>query len=525
MTVNKSLHWTQRLALVQHNLHAASRTGNFNFFSNLQSAHYLHGTDYIARLNVSLDGEADKLIAVLDSLNSGIAWSHEEAFKTVHDGLKEAASSVDATEEDGEMHQQSLHDRLNANITAQRAYADGTIDKLMSTASTQIQQQPLHVQEDAAMAFMLGTTFIADAVQVCLDQLNTLESCSQDVIMARADSAYALVRFAVSAAVSALKGVLNMMELHDDAVGQAMRRASVVSNSSITGSAGSRTRATSHTSNESASGQVFNPSSSNSVQLNGNVPGGGWNVFRRMSTALAGSSGPRSRSNSVSSANSTAGNPSSTPVHVSMASGPPPVSSQGKTPPNKHKRVVSAPVPPHMRGHVLSPIIGTPAPDGSELKNPFESAFAPPPAPMGNQTTPTQDNSIAWRTNAANDTRSLAALRSANPSPSTVDDKSSYLTANADGNTSPTSLEHPLGNKATEPQLLAPQPISPVEHITFVDPLRQSASQAKDDASKAERNLSDGSIRHGRRRSEEVREEPPELERLRMCAAEGSISL
>lgn len=40
----RKLHWTQRIALVCHNLHAARRTGDFTFFKTLQAHALIEGT-------------------------------------------------------------------------------------------------------------------------------------------------------------------------------------------------------------------------------------------------------------------------------------------------------------------------------------------------------------------------------------------------------------------------------------------------------------------------------------------------
>lgn len=539
MACDRHLHWTQRIALIQHNLHAASRTGNFTFFSNIQSAHFLHGVDYVATLNSTLGDEADKFISVLDNLNSGIAWSHEEAFRVVYEGLKNAATSPSATENCGYDHQQAIQKRLQSDIVQQRASADGTIDKMMTTAVSMIEKQPPHVHEDAANAFMLGTTFIADAVQVSLEQLTVLEECATDANVARADAAYSLVMFAVSAAVSALKGVLNMMELHEDAAGpvvaQHARRAPVASVSSFAGFNASRARAVSNTSDDSATGQISAPSSAN--QTNN---GGSWNVFRRMSAALgAGNSpAPNSRKNSLvsnqsSSASSTNG--SSPTPHAAIPHVPatrvPATSSTGttapppsftialKSPPGTHKRGVSMPTS-QMHGHILSPIMGTPGPSGEEgLKNPFESSFALSPPPVKNEK--------AWISNQ--ETTRMADSRSNNPSPASSPGPAQHTfmpmgPALAQG----TAFATP---QASETTFAAPRPVDATEHATFVDassppPVQRSVS---DDNSRMTKRLhSDESvskIRHGRRRSTEVRQAPPDIERLRMMGLEAGVSL
>ena len=381
MTSDKNLHWTQRIALVQHNLHAASRTGDFNFFSNIQSNHFLHGTDYVAHLNTTIGDEADKLISVLDNHNAGIAWCFEDSFKTIYQGLKAASESAQNVEKGADDHQKALLTRLHLDITRQRAETDIVIDKLMSSAVAMIKRQPQDVHEDAAMAFMLGTTFIADAVHVCLTQLQVLRSCIADMNMANADAASALVTFAVSAAVSALKGVLNMMELHEDTAGEAVaahaRRSSIASFTSLTGSnaASSRSRTASQASTDRKDSQLPSPISATS-------DGGAWNVFRRMSSAF--SSGPpptssgRASTASLQSSSGSSNKSFSTPHLPALAPSPVTVGPL-KSQPSSQRRRKSVPAPVNLHGHVLSPILSTPvatADESDALQNPFDSSFA-----------------------------------------------------------------------------------------------------------------------------------------------------
>ena len=55
----RELHWTQRIALVRYNLHAARRTGDFTFFKTLQAHALIEGTDFVATLNDVLGDDAD----------------------------------------------------------------------------------------------------------------------------------------------------------------------------------------------------------------------------------------------------------------------------------------------------------------------------------------------------------------------------------------------------------------------------------------------------------------------------------
>jgi hypothetical protein len=64
---NKQLHWTQRIALVRHNLHTASRSGDFGFFKSLQAAALIEGTNHFATLTSILEDDADTLLAAMDN--------------------------------------------------------------------------------------------------------------------------------------------------------------------------------------------------------------------------------------------------------------------------------------------------------------------------------------------------------------------------------------------------------------------------------------------------------------------------
>lgn len=85
MTINteRKLHWTQRIALVRHNLHAARRTSDFTFFKTLQAHALIESADYVATLNDVLGDNADIVLSTLDNLNAGIAYVHQDAFKSI----------------------------------------------------------------------------------------------------------------------------------------------------------------------------------------------------------------------------------------------------------------------------------------------------------------------------------------------------------------------------------------------------------------------------------------------------------
>lgn len=98
-TMNKQLHWTQRVALIRRSLHAASRSGDFTFFKTLQAAGVLEGTNRVAQPSASLDDDADIVLAAMDNLNTGLAYVHQDAFKNVFDNLKESLREENASEE------------------------------------------------------------------------------------------------------------------------------------------------------------------------------------------------------------------------------------------------------------------------------------------------------------------------------------------------------------------------------------------------------------------------------------------
>ena len=503
MSSEKQLHWTQRIALIQHNLHAASRTGNFTFFTNIQSAHFVNGKDYVANLSATLGDEADKLFSVLDNLNSGIAWSHEDAFKTVYDGLKDAVDSNEAVEDHNIDQTKALLERLHCDITAQRAQADTTIDKMMTSAVTIIQQQPPEVHENAAHVFMLGTTFIADAVQVCLSQLHVLETCVPESNMARAESAYSLVRFAVSAAVSALKGVLNMMETHDDPAGEAAaahaRRTSTASMSSLL----SPSRAISHASTDQLNGHL----TANNAGSGNNAA---WNVFRRMSTAFSGNPGTsRKGAKSPSPQRPQTNAPADLSAETSQDSmivlkTPTFVTPSLKSPPHGHKRGVSMPMPKKAGGRTLSPIMATPAGDSTEaLKNPFETSFALGRKREGNIQSDVTNKSLP----------TLPTDDEAEPPPA-VNERA--FTSNQE------VAEAEAGTDAT-----AASNSGADESAKFVNDHAEGQSSAVDPLTLNHRRTSSNmsNLRHGRRRSTEVRGTPPDLQTLKVASPEAEVSV
>jgi hypothetical protein len=199
---NPRLHWNQRVALVRHNLHSARRTNDFSFFKSLQAHALIEGTDHVALLYSSLGDDADAVLSTLDNLNAGIAYVHQDAFKAVYDGLKSAMHNTN----------QSLFDRkslLRVDICQQRDMADHAIDKTANSVINFIEAQPVDSQDAVANAWITGTTIMADAVSVCLNEMSSLEENIDDFI--RLEYSWSCIQSSVDAAISALRGIFNLM--------------------------------------------------------------------------------------------------------------------------------------------------------------------------------------------------------------------------------------------------------------------------------------------------------------------------
>jgi hypothetical protein len=199
---NPRLHWNQRVALVRHNLHSARRTNDFSFFKSLQAHALIEGTDHVALLYTSLGDNADSVLSTLDNLNAGIAYVHQDAFKAVYDGVKSAMHNTD----------QSLADRkslLRVDVCQQRDMADHAIDKTANSVINFIQAQPVESQDAVANAWITGTTIMADAVSVCLNEMAQLEYNLDDFI--RLEYSWNCIQSAVDAAIAALRGIFSLM--------------------------------------------------------------------------------------------------------------------------------------------------------------------------------------------------------------------------------------------------------------------------------------------------------------------------
>ncbi|KAF2730900.1 hypothetical protein EJ04DRAFT_584927 [Polyplosphaeria fusca] len=196
------LHWTQRIALVRHNLHAARRTGDFTFFKTLQAHSLIDGTDHVAILHSILGADADSVLATLDNLNAGIAYVHQDAFKAVYDGAKSTMYKASSSSS-------SRRSLLRVDINQQKDMADHAIDKTTNSAINLIEAQPVSCQDAVANAWITGTTIIADAVCVCLMEMDFIEEFMDDYI--RLEYCWSSIQNSVDAAVSALRGIFTLM--------------------------------------------------------------------------------------------------------------------------------------------------------------------------------------------------------------------------------------------------------------------------------------------------------------------------
>lgn len=223
----KQLHWTQRVALVRHNLHAASRSGEFGFFKTLQAAGFLEGINYVATLSAALGDGADTILAAMDNLNAGLAYVHQDAFKNVYDNVKDAMR-----EGKGESHDSKLY----VDIAMQRNMADMAIDKLSSSAIALISQQTNDVQDTTANVWITGTTIIADTMEIALREMEHLEYKMDDFI--RMEESWNTVKASVVGSVTGLRGVYSLM---DPSSAQSSGKASA-RNSSIASASGTMFR-------------------------------------------------------------------------------------------------------------------------------------------------------------------------------------------------------------------------------------------------------------------------------------------
>lgn len=198
---NKQLHWSQRVALVRHNLHSASRSGDFHFFKALQANGFTEGTNHVATLVEEIGDDADVVLAAMDDLNSGLAYSHQDAFKSVYDNLKDGLREGDMP---------TIKSSLYVDIAIQKSVADMAIDKIASSALALVQQQPVSAQEAAANIWITGATVVADCLEVSLKEMDSIESKMDDFI--RLEASWNTVKASAICAVTVLKGIFHLMD-------------------------------------------------------------------------------------------------------------------------------------------------------------------------------------------------------------------------------------------------------------------------------------------------------------------------
>jgi hypothetical protein len=195
----KRLCWMQRIALIRHSLHAASRTNNFTFFKTLQAQAFLDGTDHVAILSSLLGNEVDTVLHTLDDLNAGLAYVHQDAFKAVYDNIRASVTEAE----------HPRRAKIRVDISQQKQVADFGIDKMANAAVALIESQDLHCQEAVANVWLFGATIITDAMQTAILQMDKLEHVMDDFILL--EYGWQMVQTAVEASVSALRGVFNLM--------------------------------------------------------------------------------------------------------------------------------------------------------------------------------------------------------------------------------------------------------------------------------------------------------------------------
>lgn len=204
----KHLHWTQRVALVRHNLHAATRSGDFGFFKTLQAAGLMEGTNHFATLTDSLGEESDTLLQGLDNLNAGLGHIYQDAFKNVYDNVKVARR------DEADDHLLADKSKLYVDVRMQKNMADLGIDRMTNSAITLIEAQPTNVQDAAANVWMTGVTLVADCMEVSLKQMEAMEHNMADWI--RMEESWSMVKASVVGAVMGLKGVFSLMDPSSD---------------------------------------------------------------------------------------------------------------------------------------------------------------------------------------------------------------------------------------------------------------------------------------------------------------------
>ncbi|KAB8621890.1 hypothetical protein FH972_026001 [Carpinus fangiana] len=238
----KPLLWSQRIALVRHNLHISHRSRDFSFFRVLQVELLLANTDHVSLLadaiNASADDDsayeavnlnrrashaldADTVISSLDKLAAVIANVYEDAFRTLADYIRDGypaqashcSSSGTAAVLENPMHE-TMRSAFRVEALRQRALAEAGMDKLLDSAVVLITQLPYNAQNEATAVLILGLTFTADAIALTLSQMDSLEYATNDPL--RIDVATETVACVMALSISAMKGVFGLMNSSGD---------------------------------------------------------------------------------------------------------------------------------------------------------------------------------------------------------------------------------------------------------------------------------------------------------------------
>ncbi|EME76933.1 uncharacterized protein MYCFIDRAFT_85335 [Pseudocercospora fijiensis CIRAD86] len=255
----KQLHWTQRIALVRHNLHAASRSGDFTFFKTLQATGLMEGTNHFATLAELMGDDADVVMAAMDNLNGGLAYIHQDAFQKVYDNLRNATRDDD---------KQAEKSKLYVDISQQKQMTEMAIDKLCNSAVALIHQQAPNVRDQVANVFITGVTLVADCVEVVIQQLDLMDNKMDDFI--RLEESWNIVKASIIAATAGLKGVFYMLDTNDQQGEKPQRSSSIAS----AGSGVFRRLSTVFTSAAPASSRSSSIASAGAPQSRGSIGGG-----------------------------------------------------------------------------------------------------------------------------------------------------------------------------------------------------------------------------------------------------------
>ncbi|KAF2091683.1 hypothetical protein K490DRAFT_18584, partial [Saccharata proteae CBS 121410] len=173
-----------------------------SFFKNVQAHSLVEGIDHLAALTDALGDAADQVLASLDNYNSVIAYVHEDAFKNVYESVKTGVREQSGSYDD----RRAIY---SVDATQQKEKAEKAIDKMINSAITMISAQPSTCQDEAANVWIIGTTFVADAMQVCQIEIDKMEGYMEDFI--RLENSWSTVQSATVAAIGALKGIYTLM--------------------------------------------------------------------------------------------------------------------------------------------------------------------------------------------------------------------------------------------------------------------------------------------------------------------------